>query len=276
MILCFVDIIWTMTQQIQIYHLAMQRKAMMDDGDAEVDSDEDDGDTEQYSDLDDGDAEEDNTIDDRDAEEDNNVDYGDSEEDNDVDDGVAEEDNYVDDGDSDEDNYVDDGDAEEDNYVDDGGGDEDSEEEDQYDEVDDEDYSGDDYNGYYSSGDLYDQDYYNDWFNNLIDSDDVASGDQDDTTEDPNIILYSKDTIEANETFGDTGDGGAFIIFSTSCVIMACLLGFLYWRRRQLEDDEIPIFSRGANDDYSVPEYQDEPNEDDRLTAKQQNYKSYN
>ncbi|XP_042858159.1 uncharacterized protein LOC122244336 isoform X2 [Penaeus japonicus] len=68
---------------------------------------------------------------------------------------------------------------------------------------------------------------------------------------------------------------GMFKIFVVICVLGAVALGFLYWRKRRQQDDEIPVFTRSSHADYHNPTFS--PDDDSSFASQgtRHNYKSF-
>lgn len=68
---------------------------------------------------------------------------------------------------------------------------------------------------------------------------------------------------------------GMFKIFLVICVLGVAALGFLYWRKRRQQDDEIPVFTRSSHADYHNPTFS--PDDDSSFASQgtRHNYKSF-
>lgn len=68
---------------------------------------------------------------------------------------------------------------------------------------------------------------------------------------------------------------GMFKIFLTISVLGVAALGFLYWRKRRQQDDEIPVFTRSSHADYHNPTFS--PDDDSSFASQgtRHNYKSF-
>ncbi|XP_047501695.1 uncharacterized protein LOC125047500 isoform X3 [Penaeus chinensis] len=68
---------------------------------------------------------------------------------------------------------------------------------------------------------------------------------------------------------------GMFKIFLTISALGVAALGFLYWRKRRQQDDEIPVFTRSSHADYHNPTFSPEDDSSFASQGTRHNYKSF-
>ncbi|CAL4158177.1 unnamed protein product [Meganyctiphanes norvegica] len=109
-------------------------------------------------------------------------------------------------------------------------------------------------------------------------TEDEVSNNPSNVTENPAVINETGIGGIAGTDSPPTEEGwGIFKIFLTISVLGGCVLLYLYWRQRRLQDDEIPVFSRGPTIDYYNPTFEDDVSADEGLTGRgvPSNYKSF-
>ncbi|XP_045588597.1 uncharacterized protein [Procambarus clarkii] len=100
------------------------------------------------------------------------------------------------------------------------------------------------------------------------------------TTMQPSYIPPSGDMTSASpevseEMHVSNASWGIFQFFLALCLVGLIALGFLYWRKKRRQDDEIPVFTRSSYADYHNPTFTPEDDANFPSRGPRHNYKSF-
>lgn len=68
---------------------------------------------------------------------------------------------------------------------------------------------------------------------------------------------------------------GVFQVFLVLCLLGSVVLGFLYWRKKRRQDDEIPVFTRSSHADYHNPTFSPDDDSSFASYGARHSYKSF-
>ncbi|KAK8742151.1 hypothetical protein OTU49_002145 [Cherax quadricarinatus] len=91
----------------------------------------------------------------------------------------------------------------------------------------------------------------------------------------PSEDISSKSPGMSDEMPVSQTSWGIFQFFLVLCLLGLITLGFLYWRKKRRQDDEIPVFTRSSYTNYHNPTFT--PEDDSNFTSRgaRSNYKSF-